>query len=77
MKLSAARSRPLHLEREDVPHALVEVVHTALAKNPEDRFYSADEMLHSLTAILRTHPEATDAKPIARSVRDARALLGR
>jgi serine/threonine-protein kinase len=73
--LSAGDVPPLHAERYDLPPALVEVVHTALAKSPEDRFGTADEMLHSLTAILRTHPEATDEKPIARSVREARALL--
>jgi serine/threonine-protein kinase len=77
IKLSAAYVPPVQQERPDVPPALVEVVHTALAKQPEDRFASADEMLHSLTAILRTHPVATDAKPIGKSVREARALLGR
>jgi serine/threonine-protein kinase len=75
LKVAAAHIPPLGAERADLPSSLIEVVHTALAKRPEDRFASADEMLHTLTAILRTHPEATDAKPISRSVQHARGTL--
>jgi serine/threonine-protein kinase len=75
LKLAKGEVPPLNLERPDLPRALVEVVHTALAYAPADRFGSADEMLHTLTAILRTQPEATDAKPIAQSVLHARRVL--
>jgi serine/threonine-protein kinase len=75
MNVSAAKVPPLQGEREDLPPSLVEVVHTALARKPEDRFDSADEMLRTLTAILRTHPEPTDAKPLAWSARLALARL--
>jgi serine/threonine-protein kinase len=75
LNVAAANVPPLQREREDLPPALVEVVHTALARKPEDRFDSADEMLRTLTAILRTHPEPTDAKPLAWSARLALARL--
>jgi serine/threonine protein kinase len=75
LRLSKGIVPPLSGERNDVPAALAEVVHTALALKPEDRFDSADEMLRTLTAILRTHPEPTDEKPIAWSVKLAQARL--
>jgi serine/threonine protein kinase len=65
----------LETERSDLPSELCEVVHTALAKDPDDRFDSALEFLRALAAILRTHPEPTDASPLAWSVRRAMALL--
>jgi serine/threonine-protein kinase len=75
MKLKAAHVPPLAEARPDAPRAIAEVVHTALAIRPEDRFESAHEMLSNLTAILREHPLPTDAKPIARSVEEARRVL--
>jgi serine/threonine-protein kinase len=60
---------PLAEERSDLPAALVEVVHTALARNPADRFYNAEEMLRALTSLLRNHPEPTDATHLGWSVR--------
>jgi serine/threonine-protein kinase len=75
LRLSKGVIPPLEQERSDLPRALIEVVNTALALKPEDRFDSADEMLRTLTAILRTHPEPTDAKPIAWSVKLAQARL--
>ena len=68
MLIHQAKVPPLADERPDLPRSLVEVVHTALAADPDQRFESADEMLHALTAILRAQPEATDAKPIGASV---------
>jgi serine/threonine-protein kinase len=61
--------------RTDLPPSLIETAHTALARHPEERFDSADEMRRALTAILRVHPEPTDAKPIAWSVNQAMARL--
>ncbi len=75
LKLAKGDVPPLAGERADLPLALIEVVHAALALQPQDRFDSADEMLRTLTAILRTHPEPTDAKPIAWSVKLAQARL--
>jgi serine/threonine-protein kinase len=65
----------LETERSDLPEALCEAVHTALSREPENRFDSAQEMLRALTAILRVHPEPTDAAPLAWSVRRSMALL--
>jgi eukaryotic-like serine/threonine-protein kinase len=65
---------PLADERNDLPEALCEVVHTALARDPKDRFDNAGEMLHALTAILRSHPEPTDTTHLAWSVRRAMGL---
>jgi serine/threonine-protein kinase len=58
-------------ERTDLPADLCEVVHTALARDPVDRFDSTGEMLRALTTILRAHPEPTDATQLAWSVRRA------
>ena len=65
----------LESERSDLPASLCEAIHTALARDPDDRFDSAQEMLRALTSLLRQHPEPTDAAPMAWSVRRAMALL--
>jgi eukaryotic-like serine/threonine-protein kinase len=57
--------------RNDLPQALCEAIHTALARDPQARFETAEEMLRALTSILRNHPEPTDAAPLAWSVRRA------
>jgi len=75
MKVRACAVPPLHDLRPDLPAALVEVVHCALALDPQERFGSAREMQRALSAILRTHPEPTDAEPLAASVRLALASL--
>lgn len=75
MRVREARVPPLREVRGDLPPALVEVVHGALTARPEDRFESAEEMQRALASILRGHPEPTDARPLGRSVRDARARL--
>jgi serine/threonine-protein kinase len=62
-------------EREDLPQELVETVHIALAPNPDHRYESALDMLRALCNVLRVHPEPTDSAPLARSVRQALALL--
>jgi len=75
LKVAACDVPSLAELRPDVPRRLAEVVHMSLAKRSEDRFASADEMLQALTAILRTQPDKTDAKPIAASVQHARRVL--
>jgi serine/threonine-protein kinase len=65
----------LEEERSDLPEPLCDAVHTALARDPNDRFENADEMLRALTSILRCHPEPTDAAPLSWSVKRAMALL--
>jgi serine/threonine-protein kinase len=77
LKARAANVPGLESLRTDLPALLVELVHTALSQNPEDRFESAREMQRALSAILRNHPEPTDAEPLARSVREALGRLGR
>jgi len=51
------------------------VVHCALAKEPQERFSAAREMQRALAAILRAHPEPTDAVELGRSFRAALARL--
>ncbi len=68
------RVPPLWDERNDLPRELCEVVHTALERDPDNRFDSAEEMLHALTAMLRVHPEPTDATHLAWSVRRVMTL---
>lgn len=61
--------------RDDVPSVLAEIVHCALEKEPQARFSAAGEMQRALAAILRQHPERTDATEIGRSVQAAIAAL--
>lgn len=64
-------------ERDDLPAALVEVIHESLAANPDHRFQTAKEMARALAAILRSSTEAADAEPLGASVRAARTRLGK
>lgn len=75
MRVREGQVPPLGAERPDLPPALVEVIHCALARNPQDRFESAEEMQRAIASILRTHPEATDARPLGASVREAQSRL--
>jgi serine/threonine protein kinase len=59
--------------RPDIPAALAEVVHTALAQAPNDRFESAEEMSRAMASILRGQHEPIDEKALARAVRDVYA----
>lgn len=59
--------------RPDLPAAFAEVVHTALAQNPADRFESADEMSRALASVLRSQHEPIDDKALARSIREVYA----
>ncbi|MBW2528682.1 MAG: serine/threonine protein kinase [Deltaproteobacteria bacterium] len=77
--LLKARKReipPLEDERPDLPPELVRIVHRALERKPERRFLSAREMSRELAALLRQHPEPTDARQLSLSVTEARAQYG-
>ncbi|MEM9189166.1 MAG: serine/threonine-protein kinase [Myxococcota bacterium] len=69
MKVREGKIPDLGALRTDLPSSLVEIVNCALAKEPVDRFESAREMQRAIAAVLRTHPEPTDAEPLGRSVR--------
>lgn len=58
--------------RDDLPEDLVDIIHCALSKYPDDRFSSARQMQQALSRLLRGTSEATDAQPLGRSVRYAR-----
>jgi serine/threonine-protein kinase len=68
---------PLQHERPELPPALCEVVHRALAYEPARRFPSARHMARALANILRGVPVPTDAQVMGRAVDEARRLLAR
>jgi eukaryotic-like serine/threonine-protein kinase len=77
--LLAARRReipPLGQVRPDLPPELLATVDHALAREPADRFASAQDMRTDLANLLRKHPEPTDARQLAASVMMARGNLG-
>jgi serine/threonine-protein kinase len=75
LKVQAGEVPPVAGERSDLPSAVCEVVSCALERDPQNRFESAEEMMRALATILRGHPEPTDARPIAWSVRQAQTRL--
>jgi serine/threonine-protein kinase len=62
--------------RPDLPVELTDAVARSLAYDPADRFVSAFEMRRQLALLLRQSPVSTDARLLARSVREARDALG-
>ena len=62
--------------RDDIPPALAEIVHTALAHDPEDRWIDARAMANALHRVLRVLEDPIDADAIAVEVRAARGRLG-
>lgn len=77
--LLKARKReipPLGDERPDLPTELVRIIHRALERKPERRYLSAREMSRELAALLRQHPEPTDARQLSMSVMEARSQYG-
>ncbi len=62
--------------RPDLPAELVTTVHTALAREPGDRYPTAAAMQRSLTQLLRRSPVHTDARLLAQAVNEARDVLG-
>lgn len=65
--------RSLEERRPDLPEALIQIVHKALAMEPDDRFESAREMIHELREVLRNDGPKLDADlVIGRAVAQAR-----
>jgi serine/threonine protein kinase len=75
-RIIAGKVPALRELRPDTPLPLAEVVSTALAMNPADRFESAEEMQRALASLLKNHTEPTDDKALARAIRDAMARRG-
>ena len=75
LKVQAGEVPPLSEQRSDLPSAVCDVVACALERDPDNRYESAEEMMRALASILRSHPEPTDARPLAWSVRRALARL--
>jgi serine/threonine-protein kinase len=72
-KVHSGQVLPLFGEREDLPPRLIEVVHQALAVNPDDRFRSAREMARVLASVVAGSPMPADGQELlARAVRAAR-----
>jgi serine/threonine protein kinase len=65
--------RPL---RDDAPRDLVEALECALARTPELRFDSAQDMARALALVLRRAKQRSDAAEVGRSVIAAREALG-
>ncbi|MEM1415477.1 MAG: serine/threonine-protein kinase [Myxococcota bacterium] len=72
MAVREAEVPPLEELRPDMPRALRECVHRALAKDPAERFRSARSMVRTLANLLRMTPESTSAEVLGRSVRRIR-----
>lgn len=60
-KIRNCAVRPLVAERPDLPPSLIEVVHTALAKDLDQRYSSARDMAKALSIVLRDADPDTDA----------------
>jgi eukaryotic-like serine/threonine-protein kinase len=63
-------------DRPDVPPEVAKLLARALAKEPADRFATAEEMLRGLVAELRLVPQSTDAFILSKAVLRARLTLG-
>jgi serine/threonine-protein kinase len=63
--------------RPDIPLTLAEAVHTALAREPAERFETAREMRQTIASVLRSEPVPTGPDPLAESVRSAFQWLGK
>jgi serine/threonine-protein kinase len=61
--------------RPEVPPALEAIVQKALARDPEQRFQRATDMIDALSGFLRTQDSPTDGTAIAQSAHEASELL--
>lgn len=61
--------------RDDLPDAICDLAHCALARNPEGRFQTARAMVEALSSVLRRHPEPSDGNALAKSVELARRRI--
>jgi serine/threonine protein kinase len=62
--------------RDDVSPEIAEIIHTALARDPGDRWLDARAMGNALARALRRLPDPVDADAIAEEVALARRRLG-
>lgn len=74
MSARAAEVPPLAKLRPDLPGALCAAIDSALAKEPEKRFGSAEQMVRALAGVLRQVSSA-DGFTIAEAVAGARRVL--
>jgi serine/threonine protein kinase len=65
--ISEGNAAPLHARRDDVPPAVVAVVERAMARDPSQRFASADAMSAALEAASQTREEPADPSIVARA----------
>lgn len=67
---------PLSEVRPDVPPPFTSIVERALARDPDDRFRSAEQMGRVIANLLRTVPQRPDAGFLSESVVEVREQLG-
>ena len=70
----AAAPPPIELERPEVPAALSRLVMRCLAKDPDDRYESADALLVDIERVAR--PTARVVSPAAQRQRRSRLFMG-
>ncbi len=66
---------PMLDERPDIPPRFAAIVDRALARDPEDRFKSAEQMCRVIANLLRTIPDRADAPLIAQTVAEVQRFL--
>jgi serine/threonine-protein kinase len=66
---------PLSEVRPGLPPEVYQLVARGIARDPAERFQTAQEMIGALTAILRRHPEPSDVGAVAQSAKRARSML--
>ena len=73
-KVREAEVPELETRRDDLPDGLIAIVHSALEREPERRFPSAEHMGHALLRLLGGEP--VGPRELGQSVMDARVALG-
>ena len=54
---------PLEERCPDLPHPVIQLVHQAMAKRPDDRFQSPNDMIQAIDAVLAGHEIPSEALP--------------
>jgi len=65
---------PIESKRDDLPDGLIAIVHSALERDPAQRFASAHEMEHALLRLMGGNP--VNARELGQSVTEARVAMG-
>jgi len=73
--VKAAEVPPLDGFRLDLPRTLEDVIKTALAAEPEQRYASTRKMVRALSNLLRMTPEPTSAEVLGKTVKRAQERL--